>query len=278
MLSYQHAFHAGNHADVLKHVALIALLRYLTAKPKDLWYIDTHAGAGMYELGKSEVAAREAGTGIQRLWNATDAPPMVLTYLEQLARLNPSGKLELYPGSPWIAADILRAHDRLWFSELHPAEHASLLNTFGDRDRRTRIERRDGLLWLKALLPPTPKRALVMIDPSYDVTSDYRNVAAALADARRRFATGVYAIWYPLLRLRAAREFPQALEAAAGPKWLHARLVVRDAAHGGLFGSGLFVVNPPFTLAESFEPTLSWLAGRLAQDAHGTYSIDSRSA
>lgn len=277
MLSYQHAFHAGNHADVLKHVTLIELLRYLAAKPKDLWYIDTHAGAGTYELGQSDVAVTEARTGVERLWNATDAPPMVLNYLQQLARLNPSGRLEHYPGSPRLAADTLRPGDRLWLSELHPAEHARLVATFGDRDRRIRIERRDGLAWLKALLPPAPKRALVMIDPSYEVASDYRSVAAALTDARRRFSTGVYAIWYPILRLRSAREFPRVLETAAGPKWLHARLMVRAPAEGGLYGSGLFIVNPPYVLAESLETTLSWLAQRLAQDSHRSYSIESRS-
>ncbi len=275
MLSYQHAFHAGNHADVLKHVALIELLGYLSAKPKCLWYIDTHAGAGTYELGRSDVAIREAQTGVERLWNVTDAPPMVLNYLQQLARMNPSGKLEHYPGSPRIAADMLRSGDRLWLSELHPADHASLLATFGHRDRRIRTERRDGLAWLKALLPPAPKRALVFIDPSYEVMSDYRNVAAAVSDARRRFSTGVYAIWYPILALRAAQQLPRALEAAAGPKWLHARLVVRDPAQGGLHGSGLFVVNPPYTLAGSFEETLSWLARRLAQDSHASYAIES---
>lgn len=272
MLSYRHAFHAGNHADVLKHLVLVELLRYMTAKPADLWYIDTHAGAGAYDIGANEVAVREAESGIARLWGAKDPPVLVAQYLEQVARLNPGGVLQRYPGSPRIAADLTRPGDRLWLSELHPADHTSLLSGFG-KAPRVSVEKADGFSRLRALLPPGPKRALVMIDPSYEQAAEYQRVLDAIAESRHRFASGVYAIWYPVLRLRESVQFPQALEREGGEKWLHVRMLVRGPDAGGLFGSGLFIINPPYTLAPALESTLSWLTGRLAQGPGAAYSV-----
>ena len=174
MLSYRHEFHAGSHADVFKHVVLCELLRYLTEKPKPLWYVDTHAGAGQYELGRRPVSGAEAATGIFRLWGVPDLPPTVQHYLGLVAAANPAGELRRYPGSPWLAAAMLRKDDRLWLSELHPADHATLLEVLGQRDRRACIEQRDGLAWLRALLPPLPRRGLVLIDPSFEVKKEYR--------------------------------------------------------------------------------------------------------
>jgi 23S rRNA (adenine2030-N6)-methyltransferase len=273
MLSYRHAFHAGNHADVLKHIVLVELLRYMTAKPANLWYIDTHAGAGAYELGTNEVAAREAEGGIARLWGAKAPPELVVQYLQQIAGLNPGGTLRRYAGSPVIAFNLTRPGDRLWLSELHPADHANLVAGFGKAGKRVSVEKADGFSRLKALLPPGPKRALAMIDPSYEQAAEYQRVLDALADARRRFATGVYAIWYPVLRLRDSMEFPRALEREGGEKWLHARMLVRGPDAGGLFGSGLFIVNPPYTLAGALESTLPWLTGCLAQGPGASYSV-----
>jgi 23S rRNA (adenine2030-N6)-methyltransferase len=275
VLSYRHAFHAGNHADVLKHIVLVELLRYMTAKAADLWYIDTHAGAGAYDIGTNDVAVREAEGGIAQLWGAQDPPDLVALYLKQVARLNPGGALRRYPGSPGIAFDLTRPGDRLWLSELHPADHATLLAGFGKAGKRVSVEKADGYSRLKALLPPGPKRALVMIDPSYEQAAEYQRVLDALADARRRFATGVYAIWYPLLRLRESMEFPRALEREGGEKWLHARMLVRGPEAGGLFGSGMFIVNPPYTLAQALDSTLPWLTDRLAQGPGAAYSVAS---
>jgi 23S rRNA (adenine2030-N6)-methyltransferase len=273
MLSYRHAFHAGNHADVLKHIVLVELLRYMTAKPAELWYIDTHAGAGAYDIGTNEVAAREAEGGIARLWGAQDPPDLAAQYLEQVARLNPGGALRRYPGSPCIAAELTRPGDRLWLSELHPADHATLADGFGKAGKRVSVEKADGFARLKALLPPGPKRALVMIDPSYEQAAEYQRVLDALADARRRFATGVYAIWYPVLRLRESVEFSRALEREGGAKWLHARMLVRGPEGGGLFGSGMYIVNPPYTLAHALESTLPWLTDRFAQGPGAACSV-----
>ena len=182
MLSYRHEFHAGSHADVFKHVVLCELLRYLTEKPKPLWYVDTHAGAGQYELGRRPDSGAEAATGIFRLWGVPDLPPTVQRYLGLVAAANPAGELRRYPGSPLLAAAMLRRDDRLWLSELHPADHATLLEVLGQRDPRARIEQRDGLAWLRALLPPLPRRALVLIDPSFEVKKEYRDVAAAIVE------------------------------------------------------------------------------------------------
>ncbi len=278
MLSYRHEFHAGSHADVFKHVVLCELLRYLTEKPKPLWYVDTHAGAGQYELGRRPVSGAEAATGIFRLWGVPDLPPAVQHYLGLVAAANPAGELRRYPGSPWLAAAMLRKEDRLWLSELHPADHATLLEVLGQRDRRARIEQRDGLAWLRVLLPPVPRRGLVLIDPSFEVKKEYRDVVAAIEDARRRFESGVYAVWYPLLRLRAAAEFPAALERVAGASWLHARFWVCHPTETGLYGSGMFVVNPPYTLAATLGSALPRLVELLAQDAGAGYSVDSRQA
>ncbi len=278
MLSYRHEFHAGSHADVFKHVVLCELLRYLTEKPKPLCYVDTHAGAGQYELGRRPDSGAEAATGIFRLWGVPDLPPTVQRYLGLVAAANPSGELWRYPGSPLLAAAMLRRDDRLWLSELHPADHATLLEVLGQRDPRARIEQRDGLAWLRALLPPLPRRGLVLIDPSFEVKKEYLDVAAAIVDARRRFESGVYAVWYPLLRLRAAAEFPAAFERVAGASWLHARFWVRHPTETGLYGSGMFVVNPPYTLAATLESALPRLVELLAQDSGAGYSVDSRQA
>ncbi|HEX5787750.1 MAG TPA: 23S rRNA (adenine(2030)-N(6))-methyltransferase RlmJ, partial [Woeseiaceae bacterium] len=270
MLSYRHAFHAGNHADVLKHVVLVEILRHLTAKPKDLWYIETHAGAGEYVLG-ADASASEAAGGIGRLWTATNLPAVVARYRDRVARYNPDGELVRYPGSPRLAADCLRNGDRLWLHELHPTDHAALVETFaakgGRRDRRVRVGQRDGLAALRALLPPPPRRALVLVDPSYERKSDYAAVVQALADALRRFATGVYAVWYPVLGRREARSLPRELEGVAGARWLRAELSVLDPADPGLQGSGMFVVNPPHTLAAELAPGLPWLAAALGRSA-----------
>mgnify|MGYP000265358344 CR=1 FL=1 len=274
MLSYRHSFHAGNHADVLKHVVLRELLAYLTQKDKPLWYVDTHAGAGRYTLPEHPAAREEQQSGIARLWDATDAPAPVARYLDDVRQINPDGMLAHYPGSPWFAARHLRRDDRLWLSELHPADAESLSQHFGTGDRRVHVEKRDGFAALKAHLPPQPRRALVMVDPSYELASDYRNVSVALADAVKRFATGVYAIWYPMLASRESRGLPAALQAIAGPDTLHVTMTVREPAPGGMAGSGMFIVNPPYTLADSLNTVVPWLVERLGQDRAATWSLE----
>ena len=271
MLSYRHAFHAGNHADVLKHIVLAEVLHYQTAKGKRLWYIDTHAGAGHYRLDSTG----ESAEGIARLWDVPDLPDAVQRYVDAVRRCNPDGRLENYPGSPRIACDAVNPGDRLWLSELHPADHATLAAGF-KHDAHVRVQKIDGFTSLRALLPPEPRRALVMFDPSYEVKNDYSRVIAALRDARQRFATGVYATWYPQLKRRESEKLPDELREVAGPRWLHATLTVRTASgeRAGLFGSGMFVVNPPHTLPATLATVLPRLVTLLGQDDGAGFTLE----
>lgn len=276
MLSYRHAFHAGNHADVLKHAVLVALLDYLTGKPKPLWYVDTHAGAGLYRLDQGFAAdfAREKGEhhqGIARLWQRAPLPPALARYVDLVRELNPGGNLTTYPGSPWFAQRLLRAGDRLWLHELHPADHAALAAAV--HGRSVHLAREDGLAALRRLLPPQPRRALVLIDPSYEVKNDYVGVIRALREAQRRFAAGCYAVWYPLIVRPQAEALPGQLAGLGARRWLHARLRVRRPG-AGLHGSGMFVINPPFTLPETLNACLPELTGALAQDDAAGFELD----
>jgi 23S rRNA (adenine2030-N6)-methyltransferase len=277
MLSYRHGFHAGNHADVLKHVVLLRLLRHLTRKDKPLLFVDTHAGAGIYALD-SGFAARNAEfeSGIARLWQRTDLPEPVTDYVEAVRACNPDGALRRYPGSPRIAAAALRANDHLRLYELHSTESALLQQEFVDAGRRVRVEASDGFAGLAAVLPPPSRRGLVLIDPSYEMVTDYRAVVTGLRGGLERFATGTYAVWYPMLARREAQQLPARLVRAAGGDYLHVALQVRAASpdHFGLHGSGLLIVNPPWQLPSEIEAILPFLTDVLAQDAAARYRFD----
>ena len=279
MLGYRHAFHAGNHADVLKHLVLMLALERLCAKDKPLWYIDTHAGAGRYRLGTGVAAGHEEyGEGIGKLWGAADLPAPLARYRELVRGFNPGGKLRCYPGSPALAAALLRGRDRLWLHELHSADAAALAREFKERADGARVIAADGLAGLRALLPPQPRRALVLIDPSYELAEDYRRVPKALRDALQRFATGVYVLWYPLLARRESRLLVERLHALDAPHWLHLQFTVRRAAgpDSGLYGSGLFVVNPPFGVAAALRGCADTLRTLLEQrPGEGDFRLDS---
>jgi len=281
MFSYRHAFHAGNHADVLKHVVLVQLLRHLGQKDAPFWVIDTHAGAGLYSLEGEWAAKRgEFVDGIGRLWSRADAPAPVAQYLEAVRAANPDGALRHYPGSPFIALAHLRANDRLRLFEMHPTESGVLAGNIAgagrEAVRRTLVRAGDGFDGLKALLPPPPRRALVLIDPSYEDKRDYARVVAALRDALMRFATGCYAIWYPQVQRRESAELARKLERMPGLRWLHATLTVRAPTPDGLglHGSGIFVVNPPWTLQPALREALPWLADVLAQDVGALWTLN----
>lgn len=277
MLSYRHAFHAGNHADVLKHLVLAHILDYLNLKDKPWWYVDTHAGAGIYDL-RTEYARKNAEyeTGIGRLWKCTDPPKAVARYIDLVRGLNPDGRLRLYPGSPWIASRLMRRQDRLRLFELHPTDERLLQQTFAKLGQQVRIEASDGFDGLMAILPPPTRRGLTLIDPAYEVKTDYRAVVQTLKAGLKRFATGIYAIWYPLLPRHEARELPQRLRRLSGLRWFEVNLRVRaPAAEGfGMYGSGMFVVNPPWTLAATLADALPWLTRVLAQDTTASYSLN----
>ena len=277
MLSYRHAFHAGNHADVLKHMLLVQLVRYLGQKDKSFWVIDTHAGAGVYAL-ESGYATKlsEYETGIGKLWTRTDLPAPVAEYMELVRALNPDGKLRFYPGSPWIALQTMREQDRLRLFELHSSDSELLQENFRSAGRRVAVSATDGFAGLKTLLPPPPRRGLILIDPSYELRDDYRHVVQALKDGLIRFATGTYAIWYPQLSRIESQQLPDRLKSTAGKSWLHVALSVRAPSKDGIgmHGSGMFVVNPPWTLHEMLRKTMPYLVSTLGQDASAKYTLE----
>jgi 23S rRNA (adenine2030-N6)-methyltransferase len=269
MLSYRHAFHAGNHADVLKHCILVQLLRYLNQKDKPYWFVDTHAGAGRYLLDSGHATKNaEFEGGIGRLWQRSDLPTPLADFVAQVRGMNSGGKLRHYPGSPWLAYELMRPDDRLRLFELHTTDVRLLEKAFIKAGARVAIRQADGFAEIKSVLPPPPRRGLVLIDPAYEDKRDYLRVVATLKEAVSRFATGTYAVWYPQLQRGDARELPEKLRKLA-PKWLDVRLTVQTpSADGfGMHGSGMFIVNPPWTLAEEMRTVLPFLAEALAVDA-----------
>jgi 23S rRNA (adenine2030-N6)-methyltransferase len=278
MLSYRHAFHAGNHADVLKHLVLVQLLRYLNQKDKPYWFIDTHAGAGAYLLTRGYATQlAEFKDGIARLWTRDDLPAAVKDYVDVIRAANPDGRLRHYPGSPRVALAAMREIDRLRLFELHPSDHVLLVRNLADAGRRVVIQHGDGLAGLKSLLPPPPRRALTLIDPSYEVKTDYQHVVQALRDALSRFPSGVFALWYPLLARIEAQKLPDRLRLLPAASWLDLSLRVKlpSPERIGIHGSGMFVVNPPYTLRAILQDTLPWLAEALAQDDGAGFTLDS---
>jgi 23S rRNA (adenine2030-N6)-methyltransferase len=274
MLSYLHGYHAGNHADVLKHTVLTALLARLVAKDKPLRYVDTHAGAGGYELrAPAAQRNREHEGGIGKVWDANDAPAAVSRWLTLAQRFNGSAALKRYPGSPWLARELLRPTDDLFLYELHPAEHRALKKA-SDEDRRVRVLREDGLTACIGVVPPPSKRALVMIDPSYELRDQHRGVVDTLVKLNKRFATGVVAIWYPVIERRWVERYERALRATGIAAISTYELnVARERREGGLVGSGMFIVNAPWQLDDELGEALPWLTQRLGVDREASYRI-----
>lgn len=265
MLSYRHGFHAGNAADVLKHAVFVFTLGHLQRKAGPLLVLDTHAGAGLYDLASAEAAKTgEFREGIGRLAaGAGDAPELLAGYLALVKARNPGGGLAVYPGSPALALAMKRPQDRLAFHELHPADHRKLADLTARR-RGVTVERTDGLKGLVAHLPPAERRGLALIDPSYEIKTDYDKVAAALAKAVRRFATGVYILWYPVIERPRIDALLAAVAAAGIRKVYRLELgMAPDAPGYGMTASGMLVVNPPFTLPGAAGVALPWLAERL---------------
>lgn len=281
MLSYRHAFHAGNHADVLKHAVVVQLLRYLGQKDKAYWYIDTHAGAGVYSLVEGYATkTAEFETGIAKLWERTDLPAVLEDYVAQVRALNGDGQLRYYPGSPYLAWRLMRTQDRMRLFELHTTEIEVLRHNFRDAGRRAMLYAGDGFDGIKALLPPPPRRALVLVDPSFEDKHDYARTLGCVEESLKRFATGIYAIWYPQVTRAESQRFPEQLKALQPTNWLHVSLTVsRPPSDGyGLYGSGMFILNPPYTLAGAMKETMPYLAELLGQDETAQFKIESRMA
>jgi 23S rRNA (adenine2030-N6)-methyltransferase len=314
MFSYRHAFHAGNHADVLKHTTLIALMKYLTQKDTALTVIDTHAGAGLYRLdGDYTETSGEALEGIFKLLTkpvaqapkpgskakpVVDEPlaPALQDYLDLLKSLNPqfaqSGEaahLRIYPGSPFIEQRFLSGRDKLKLFELHPTDFKSLSGNIEQLGvgRQVAVAREDGFEALKTFLPPPARRAMVFCDPSYEIKSDYARVSACMADAIKRFATGTYVVWYPIIPRPEAHDLPRKLKTLAvkaGRSWLNASLTVKssklttdvagEVVRPGLPASGMFVINPPHTLKAELQLALPQMVVRLGQDRHAAFALE----
>lgn len=269
MLSYRHAFHAGNHADVLKHLILVLTLDYLNQKEKAWWFVDSHAGAGIYDLDSDYARKRsEFDSGIGRLWQLPKPPAELAGYLDLVRRLNPDGRLRLYPGSPWLASRLARPGDQLRLFELHSTDSQLLFQTLGDSGRHIKVEAMDGFQGLRVVLPPPSRRGLVLIDPSYELKEDYHKVVVALKEALRRFATGIYAVWYPQLQRGDAHRLLERLKTLPAKGWLHVALTVRSPSPDGfgMHGSGMFLLNPPWTLAERLARVMPELVTCLGQD------------
>jgi 23S rRNA (adenine2030-N6)-methyltransferase len=301
MFSYRHAFHAGNHADVLKHTVLIATLRHLMQKEAGLTMVDTHAGAGIYRLdGDFTETGGEAKDGVIKLMGAlrpaqgkaAPSTPAIDDYLDLVASFNPSGALRVYPGSPFVMHQLLRteSRDKLKLFELHPTDSRTLSANIAQLEagRQVAVALEDGFEGLKPLLPPPPsatgsRRALVLMDPSYELKSDYGKVSACIQEQIKRFPTGTYLVWYPIIPRPEAHDLPRRLKTLSNQAkrpWLHATLAIgQDPTHGpddrpGLTASGMFVVNPPHTLKASLQAALPVLLEVLGRGRGKAQSVE----
>ena len=273
-MNYRHIYHAGNFADVLKHAVLARLIVYLQQKDKAFRVIDTHAGIGLYDLTFEE--AQKTGEwqdGIGRLVKAelpAKVKVLLAPYLDAVSALNPDGDITVYPGSPKLARMLMRPQDRLSALELHPDDFRALARVF-EGDFQVRVTELDGWLALGAHLPPKEKRGIVLVDPPFELEDEYKRLADGLARAVTRFATGTYCLWYPIKKGAPIAEFHEQLQALNIPKMLCAELSVKsDRDTTGLSGSGLIVVNPPFTLKDELHLILPELKRVLAQDRYAS--------
>jgi 23S rRNA (adenine2030-N6)-methyltransferase len=268
MLSYRHGFHAGNPADVFKHAVLVALVRALQEKPRGIQFVDTHAGAALYNLDSAMAQKnREHAVGIGRWWSGAAGDPVVADYLEQVRAFNPDGALRRYPGSPMLLRQLLRPNDRLVLCELHPSEQCALQARFAD-DPQVSVRCGDGYASLAKVLPPPGGRGLVLIDPPWETRSEFTELANALATALRRCGHGVIALWYPLLEGRACA-VPQ-LPARLGldpDAWLDLRLSFRPEQRlGAMLGCGMALINCPYRVREHLLDWHSTFTGLPAAD------------
>ncbi|MCG8439762.1 MAG: 23S rRNA (adenine(2030)-N(6))-methyltransferase RlmJ [Pseudomonadales bacterium] len=264
MLSYRHSYHAGNFADVLKHIVQIAIIEYLKKKDKPFTVHDTHGGAGNYLIDSDHMQKTgEYRDGIERLWDKRTEVGVIDQYVKLVKQLNPVGKLREYPGSPSIAASLLREQDRLQCTELHSTDFELLHKRFAG-DKRVRVEKLDAWQGIKAMMPPQHRRGMVLIDPSYELERDYRDVLPALQMAMERWATATYAIWYPVLDRNRTEHFVREFIKAEMPDLLRVELCVRpDASGRGMTGSGMLIINPPYTLAQHMAQAMPLLKEHL---------------
>ncbi|MGB5444647.1 MAG: 23S rRNA (adenine(2030)-N(6))-methyltransferase RlmJ [Psychromonas sp.] len=275
MLSYRHSFHAGNFADVLKHTVATSIIDYMLKKEKAFCYLDTHAGCGAYSLNSSEaLKTQEFNNGIMPLWGRKDLPAAVARYMEQVVEFNAQSKLQYYPGSPSIAVQMLRDIDRLCLFELHPNEFIKMSENFAG-NRKIQIAKSDGLKGLIANMPPVERRGFILIDPSYEIKSEYQQVVETLIQAVKRFATGTYALWYPVVNRLTINKMEKALIASGIKNIQLFELGIRsDSDEIGMTSSGMIVINPPWTLKNEMQESLPFLAEKLGEDGQGFYRVE----
>jgi 23S rRNA (adenine2030-N6)-methyltransferase len=274
VLAYRHLFHAGNFADVFKHSVVVQLATLIARKDKPFLYLDTHAGIGRYDLSLAWAQKnREFDNGIARIFSRNDCPAPVRPYLDAVHALNPDGELRYYPGSPLLVYPKLREHDRMVLTELN-RDDCNRLRQQIDPDHRVQIRNMDGYQALKAFLPPKERRGLILIDSSFDRTSEFERLATAVAMAHKRFATGVYAIWYPLMEPEDVSAFEQQVAGSGIRKVLKLELSLRPGDwRESLRGSAMLIINPPYGLDTLAAPMLHWLWTALSDDGNGRYRI-----
>jgi 23S rRNA (adenine2030-N6)-methyltransferase len=251
MLSYQHGYHAGNFADVIKHCTLANILDYLIQKDKPLFYLETHAGKGLYDLQNKQAAKTgEYREGIQLLWpDLAKLPGPFHHYVQLISELNPNKQLRYYPGSPWIASHMLRPQDRLYLCELHPNEFQEL-SALPHRHPRMHYSHSDGIASLNALLPPPEKRGLIFIDPSFEIKEEYKQIPSSIQQVFKRFSNGVFCLWYPIVNKRLTQQLVQRMEKIGAQKSLKIEFNLTLESREGMSGCGLWVINPPYLLAD----------------------------
>ncbi|MBI0032009.1 23S rRNA (adenine(2030)-N(6))-methyltransferase RlmJ [Gilliamella sp. B14384G15] len=272
MLSYRHSYHAGNHADVLKHIVLTLCINALKEKEKPFLYLDTHSGAGRYLL-KSEHSEKtgEYLSGINLLWQQPNIPELLNTYLSVIKRYNPFSELKYYPGSPLIAKQLLRQQDKLNLTELHPTDYPLLRQEFS-KDKRAKVLREDGFAQLKSKLPHQFRRGIILIDPSYEIKDDYQIIPKALFEAYKRFATGVYLIWYPVVSRTQTQKMIDSIIKLGIRRISQFELAIKpDNNQKGMTASGMLVINPPWKLHEQMQTILPWLKNTLDVEKTGSF-------
>ncbi|WP_298624747.1 23S rRNA (adenine(2030)-N(6))-methyltransferase RlmJ [uncultured Legionella sp.] len=260
MLSYQHGYHAGNFADVVKHITLTQLLSYLKKKDKPLFYLETHSGKGKYDLrDKQAEKTGEYKQGIKLIWPDRKQLPLIFKdYFSAIKELNHEEGLRNYPGSPFIAINALRMQDRLYLCELHPAEF-DVLNEMAHFNKKVHTSNTDGIASMKGLLPPPEKRGLIFIDPSFERKEEYKEIPIAVKHAFTKFSTGVYCIWYPVVNRKLTEQFIRGMKDIGANNALNIEFNLTMARKDGMTGCGLWIINPPFTLATEMKQALDIL-------------------
>ncbi|MDR3478273.1 MAG: 23S rRNA (adenine(2030)-N(6))-methyltransferase RlmJ [Gammaproteobacteria bacterium] len=275
-MNYRHSYHAGNFADVFKHIILIAVSNALARKESPYCYLDTHAGIGYYDLlSNSAQKSKEYVNGILKIMNEPNPPKLVQQYIDCIKAINPDGidPLRYYPGSPYIARHFLRAQDRAVLTELHDDDYPILKDTF-HHDKQVAVHHQDGYQALKAFLPPKERRGFILIDPPYEVQDELMQVGSKMATALARFETGVFMLWYPIKERRAIDRFHHSLKDKIKRPILIAELSVHpENVPTHLNGSGLAIVNPPWQLDKAIAEVLPWLWRVLSENKQGRHEI-----